>query len=223
MSEPPVRLLYGGTFDPVHHAHLRNALEARDWLARLAGVHASEVPLYLIPCARPGHRDAPGASAEQRVEMLRLALEGLPAAHVDTRELTRSGASWTVDTLLSWREDIGRDAPLVLLMGRDAFRGLASWHRWLEIVQLAHIMIMNRPFEDTPFSGQVATLLSEHQTDQPHDLLSAPAGRIIERTFRLLDISASEIRASVQSGVSVRYLVPEKVQAYIEYHALYRD
>ena len=220
---PPVRILYGGTFDPVHVAHLRNVLEAQAAVADCLGVSTGRVPVHLLPCAQPAHRAQPGAGAQDRLRMLESAIEGVPGFVADPRELYRSGPSYTVDTLASFRHEFGPDVALILLMGRDAFRNFHTWHRWLEIVRLAHIMVMNRPGEDRPFDGPVKDLLSTHETDTLFDLINAPFGRIHERTFRLLDISSTEIRAAVANGKSIRYLVPDGVYTHIQTHRLYQQ
>ena len=115
----PLAIL-GGTFDPVHFGHLGLASDVRDALA-LDGVR-------LVPAADPPHRDSPRASAADRVAMLRLAVADAPGLTVDTREITRGGKSFTVDTLADLRAEMPA-RPLVLLVGADAFHGFLAWHR----------------------------------------------------------------------------------------------
>src|SRR3569832_548786 len=98
----------------------------------------------LIPCGVPPQRAAPRALAEHRLTLLRLAVCGEPRLRVDERELRRPGPSYMVDTVLSLREELG-DTPLALIIGMDALNGLATWRRWRELVDLCHLIVMERP------------------------------------------------------------------------------
>ncbi|NCA87579.1 MAG: nicotinate (nicotinamide) nucleotide adenylyltransferase [Gammaproteobacteria bacterium] len=127
----------GGTFDPVHFGHLRPALEVRQAL----GLEE----LRLIPLRQAVHRSQPQASPEQRLAMLRLAVQGAEGLRVDDRELRRGGESYTHDTLVDLRGELGPAVGLGLLVGADAFRGFLSWHRPDDILALAHLIVMRRP------------------------------------------------------------------------------
>lgn len=132
-----MHVIYGGTFDPIHHGHLRLALEIGDRL----GVDR----VTLVPCHIPPHRGATGASPEQRLRLLELAIAGERQLCVDDRELVRGGASYTADTLRQLRAEIGPDRPLVMVVGTDAFAGLDRWDSWQQIPELAHIVVVRRP------------------------------------------------------------------------------
>lgn len=208
--------IFGGTFDPIHFGHLRMAEELRMQLA------LSEV--RFIPSARPPHRDRTHTTAEARAEMVRLAIAGNTAFHLDTRELQRNGPSYTYDTLSELRVEIGPDTPLALLIGSDAFFGLPSWHRWQELTELAHVVVAGRPgtqLQAELLPEALRTLWQEKRTDQPRDLRTTAAGRILWQTVTALDISSSELRAVLRQGQSTRYLLPETVGAYIASHHLY--
>ena len=110
----------GGTFDPVHFGHLRAALEARE----LLGV----ADFRLLPAGAPPHRPEPGASPQQRLDMLRLALRDCAELQLDEREIRRPGPSYMVDTLEDLRRERGA-VPLLLLTGQDAANALDRWHR----------------------------------------------------------------------------------------------
>lgn len=204
--------ILGGTFDPIHHGHLRCAQEL------LQDLPLDEV--RLVPSRIPPHRDTPHASVEQRLRMLKAALDGAPGFIVDDRELSREGPSYTVDTLHSLRAEIGA-TPLCLIVGMDAFNGLDRWHRWQELIDLAHIVVAHRPGWLAPQTGAVAELLNRHAVKSSAELRAQPAGRVLPWPITGLDISASAIRAQVAAGKSPRFLVPDAVARIIAAERLY--
>ena len=154
--------------------------------------------------------------------MARLGLGDEPGILVDDREIRRGGVSYMVDTLADLRREVGEDEPLVLVMGADAFNGLASWHRWLEIPRLAHIMVLERPGWSISDQPQLRELLTKRQVASVQDLSRQPAGSILLAAFSRLDISSSGIRANLEAGRSPRFLLPDSVWRYIQTHQLYR-
>jgi len=204
--------LFGGTFDPVHYGHLRCALELQEAL-RFAEFH-------LVPCRIPPHRGVPHASAEQRLEMLNAALDGTVGLSIDSRELARPGPSYSVDTLREVRAEIGA-TPLCLIIGMDAFNGLDRWHRWEELIDLAHIVVAHRPGWTPPEQGPVADLLHRQGVVDVQPLRMQPAGCVLPWTVTGLDISASAIRAMVAAGRNPRYLLPDAVLEIIAREHLY--
>lgn len=200
--------LLGGTFDPIHYGHLRPAQEVLDAL--------SLDEMRLIPSARPPHRAAPVASAEQRLRMAQLAVTEFPRFSVDDREIRRSGPSYTVPTLESLRVEMG-DRPLCLVLGLDAFLGLESWHRWGEIPDLAHLVVLTRPgwvLGDLPaWAGG--------RLGPPEDLALSPAGRLFFLAVKPQNISATGIRSALARGQSVQGLLPQAVQGFICQNHLY--
>lgn len=218
MSRPPAEAaplgLFGGTFDPIHTGHLRLAEEAREALGLAA--------VCFIPAGNPPHRDTPRTAAEHRLAMVRHAIAGNPAFCCDDSEVRSAGPSYTVLTLERLRAQHG-NRPLVLMLGADAFLGLASWHRWEEILQLAHIAVADRPghaADDLP-AVLSAALAHRVSTDRSR-LLSSPAGEVVRFHMTPLAISATEIRALVREDRSPRYLLPDSVVDYIAAHSLYR-
>ena len=204
--------VFGGTFDPIHYGHLRTAFEL------LEGLDLEE--MRFVPAARPPHRDAPGAAAELRLAMVRAATEGQPGFVVDDRELRRAGPSYTVLTLAELRAELGA-RPICLLVGMDAFAGLPGWHRWQELLGLAHLVVAHRPGWNAPESGQVGELLHERRADRAAELHSSSMGRILVRPVTQLEISSTRLRDIVASGRDPRYLVPEPVRAIISETACY--
>jgi len=194
--------LYGGTFDPVHNAHLQAALEAAE--------QAELDEVRLLPCANPPHRAPPLASAAQRLTMLKLAIKDEPKLIADNRELLRDAPSYSVDTIESVRREIGKDDRLFWLLGEDAFYGLPSWHRFADILKQCHLLVWQRPDNPQPMPDAVRVLVKE-QAENIH---------FIKPTALVL--SATQIRTRLLEGRSVRYLLPAPVLDYIQRHGLYR-
>lgn len=206
--------LFGGTFDPVHIGHLRTALELRDHL-RLDAMH-------LVPCADPPHRETPRIPAVQRLAMLELAITGEPGLVADDRELRRSSLSYTLDTLIELRAELGAQESLCLCIGMDSLVTLDSWHRWRELTDYAHVVVAARPGWTLPDQGEVAAWLASLRTGQVSDLHRSPAGRVLVEEMTLLPVSATRLREELAAGRSIRYLTPDTVIDYIYSHGLYR-
>ena len=208
-----LRILYGGTFDPVHQGHLAVAEAASA---------AFDADVFLLPSADPPHRAPPGASAMQRAAMLDLAIAGHPRLHVDRRELQRAGPSYSVDTLRGVRVETGPDAPLAWLLGADAFRELRHWLRWRELFALAHLVVAVRPGHaldvlDPELQAETAT----RWTNSPSALLRSPDGLLFELDLSPRREAASSVRVRVASGSQWQDDVPGTVAAYIVAQGLY--
>ena len=208
----PVGIL-GGTFDPVHYGHLRPALEV------LEDLELAEV--RFIPCCQPPHRQPPVATPAQRLAMLELALDGQAGFVADDQELRRAGPSYTVDTLTTLRAEVGT-TPLCLLLGTDAFAYLPTWHRWQVLLTLAHLVVVDRPGASPTWPDALSQLVQCHRWEHPQRLREHPAGGILFQPVTPLAISATRVRERLGQGKSPRYLVPDKVGAYIRDRGLYR-
>ena len=204
--------ILGGTFDPVHHGHLRVALELVDLL------ELDEV--RLVPVGSPAHRAPPVASAEHRLRMLKAALCDVAGLAVDSRETERDGPSFTVDTLASMRADFP-GAALMLIIGMDQFQLLCHWHRWAEIPPLAHICVVQRPGASAAYSPELAQLLLERQVTDPGRLREASAGYIYMANVPVLDISSTRIRALIRKRTPPRFLLTDNVIDIIKQERLY--
>ena len=205
--------ILGGTFDPVHIGHLRSALEVAE-LMQLD-------ELRLLPNARPPHRDTPQVTPQSRLAMVRSAVANAPQLSVDARELTRDKPSYTIDTLESLRAELAPEDQLFLVLGWDAFCGLPGWHRWEELLQHCHILVLQRPDADVEPPFELRNLLAARSQSDP-TAMSGPAGHISFVWQTPLAVSATQIRQLLASGKSVRFLVPDAVLAYIEAYDLYR-
>ncbi|MDZ4098978.1 MAG: nicotinate-nucleotide adenylyltransferase [Methylophilaceae bacterium] len=213
----PLIGILGGTFNPIHHGHLRMAEDLADVL-KLDAVR-------FIPSANPPHKQSPITSAADRCEMVNLAIASNPRFILDDCELKREGASYTIDTLLSLREKLGKETALCLIMGSDAFAEFDSWHRWQEILTLCHLALVERPNVELSEALRPALqdLLRQHYTDELGQLSASPAGLISIQRITALDISATAIRKYLATQRSARYLMPDAVIDYIDRHHLYSN
>jgi len=209
-----LRVLYGGTFDPVHDGHLAVALHARDVL------HAE---VSLLPARDPPHKGPTAAAAADRARMCELAVAGIAGIDVDERELRRATPSWTIDTLRELRGQIGDRAPLALLVGADSFLGLPTWKDWRELPGFAHFVIAERPGSDldAAMAPQLAAEFGARFTASVQDLHAAPAGLAFRLRQPATPESATELRRRIAAGEPWQDWVPPAVAGYIARHRLY--
>lgn len=197
---------FGGTFAPIHNGHLRLAIELREQL----GLDA----IHVTPSAKPPHRANPGISAERRLAWVRLAVDDEPGLIVDDREVRRAAtvgkASYTYDSLADLKAE-QPDARLLLLLGDDAANQLPSWHRWRELFDLAHVVVVERPGQPSEPGAELAEFLRGRKVDAARALHESPHGLWLPVTVPPLAISSTRIRSLLQAGRSVRGLVPDPV------------
>ena len=196
-GDPGRRLVacYGGTFDPVHRGHLGAVLDVLE--------RSGCDELRVIPAALPPLRGVPGATAAQRLQMLELALGDVlgddPAAaarvRVDALELDREGPSYTVDTLAALRRELGAATALGWVLGTDALARLERWARWRELLEGAHLLVLERPGHPLPATGALGALLAERRVAGPEALRETPGGRLWFVGQRPVAVSATEVRA----------------------------
>ncbi len=192
--------ILGGTFDPVHYGHLRPALEV------MQAVGLEQV--RFVPNRIPPHRETPWLGVENRLELLKAAIDDQPDFVLDQRELDRAGHSYMVDTLASLRDDFPSHA-FCLILGMDAFLGLKQWHQWQRIPELCHIVATTRPGFD--IDDQLIRELPFTRGHTVSELSEVASGRFLLQSVTQLDISASRIRELLAKGQSVRYLLPDEV------------
>lgn len=217
MTLAPLGIL-GGTFDPIHHGHLRLAIEASQRLGLSA--------IRLIPAGQPPHRARPGTPAIHRLAMAELAVRELAGFEIDPAEVHSAQPSYTVATLERLRATLGAERPLVLILGADAFLGLAAWHRWRELFGLAHVAVATRPgyvLADALYGGELADECPERLRTDAAALHTDPAGNIVTFTIPSLEISATLIRQALGRGENARFLLPTPVLDYIQDHHLYQN
>jgi nicotinate-nucleotide adenylyltransferase len=210
-----MRLVFGGTFDPVHVGHLRMAIELACKL--------SLDSVYLMPCFQAVHKDAVSASAEQRLEMLRLSIVGESCLKLDEREVNRGLSSYTVESLKELRDEIG-DEPLCIVMGRDAAINIDQWYKASSFSSLTHVIVLDRPDEGADhFDGLDAVFLGLgfEKTDSTESLVMQSAGQFMCVSLSSLQISSTYIRESIRGNKSIRFLVADAVNAFICDNGLY--
>ncbi|GBE08901.1 nicotinate-nucleotide adenylyltransferase [bacterium BMS3Abin11] len=208
---PRLIYLYGGTFDPVHYGHLKPLDELQQKLTADA--------VYILPASIPPHRPVPQASCQQRVEMLKLALREYPDFILDCRELEREGPSWTVLTLQSFQQQYPADN-LCLVMGSDAFASLPTWYHWKEILQLAHIIVIQRAGE---LACSMPDWATEHMVDDVTALRNRKCSSVMPVSLKGYDISATDIRQRLNEGRDIDGMLSDEVIDFIRQNGLYQN
>lgn len=200
MRRAPYIGLLGGSFDPIHRRHVQLAKVARDALG-LDSVH-------LIPAAMAWQKGEASASAEHRVRMVSLAIEGIPGLELDRIELDRGGSSYTIDTLRALLRRF--PSRYVWILGADQLANFCTWHDWEDIAGLVDLAVAPRP----DCSTQAPEPLARKLQQLGKTLLWLP--------LEAHAVASSDIRARIRSGQDIDDLVPEPVSQYIHTHQLYR-
>ena len=193
--------IYGGSFSPPHNGHLKaaEAFLEQMWLDFL----------FVVPAAIPPHKAAPDVSAEDRLNMTRLAFAGMDGVYVSDMELLRKGPSYTVDTL---RELAGDDKRLFLLLGTDMLLTLDEWKDPEEIFKLSYPVYVRRE-ADKILDDKILAKLA---------LYKEKYGRMVTKlTMEPIELSSSQIRERIAAGLPISDLVPASVEDYIKTHHLY--
>lgn len=209
--------ILGGTFDPVHIGHLRIALRLKD---------AGFDQVLLLPNRHPPHRDSPQATPGQRLSMLELATKDLPGITVCDLELKREDLSYSYITLQEMTE-IYAEYSLTWVMGTDAWLGFHRWFRCNDILELVNLLVIHRPDQKNPDASQARMPFWQREQLQQrssnlNELLSARQGSICQLSWPGLDISASDLRRSLAAGENIRFLIPDRVLAYLQQQKLYQ-
>ena len=204
-----MRVLFGGTFDPVHHGHLAVARYLRDSGARVS----------MLVSGRPPFRGAPVVCVTDRMAMLRLALEGEEGIEVsEGRAICES--PYTIDVLRRARGCLGDQAPLGWALGSDQFSQLDTWRDWRGLFALTHLIVFHRTGEARTPNKEVSTRLQGRRAELC-ELFSLPFGRFAEVSEALPRVSSTQVREGLSCGDDVSSLVPEKVLSYIRERSLY--
>ncbi len=192
----------GGTFDPIHTGHLILAEEARIKL------ELSEI--LFVPAGQPWFKqDRSITAATHRVGMVRRAIASNPYFKLCTLEVERPGPSYTVDTITILQEQIGAEASIFFILGRDILADLPLWKEPNKLVQICRLVVAPR------LSSSLSDLKSLEQS------IPGVRDNIIQLDMPVFEISSSEIRKRVAQGLSIRYLVPDEVEKYIIEQKIY--
>ena len=209
--------IFGGTFDPIHWGHLRSAEEVGETY-RLERI-------YFIPASIPPHkRGQTTTPARDRLRMVRLAASRNPRFAVSMVELARPGLSYSVDTIREFAGKLKKTDALYFIIGLDAFREIGTWKDFQEIFPLCNFIVTSRPGskENDPLKGTGVAVKKLFCYDLKRRNYRHRSGtRIYFVELTDIAISASEIRALVRQGKSIRYLVPAAVERYIKRRGLY--
>jgi nicotinate-nucleotide adenylyltransferase len=210
--------LFGGSFNPVHLAHLSAAVEIRG-RCQLDDVR------FVLSAVPPHKMPADLAPVADRLRMLELAVEGTPGLSVSAIEVERSGTSYSIDTILQVLAEPNGPSLLVLIAGLDTFRDLYTWKDYAEIFLHCDIAVVSRPGCDAPLTIDAFPLASRRSWcyDRIRDCFRHKSGHTVTfHRIQPLHISATEIRRLVKNGHSIRHLVPSLVERYINERRLYR-
>lgn len=213
-SESGLAIL-GGTFDPVHFGHLQSAIAVKELLAVRQ--------VKLVPSFIPPHRGLPHSTANERLSMLRIATHDNSGLVVDDREISRQGVSYTVDTLTSFRQEIGENVSLYFILGIDSFCTLNEWVRWRELTDIAHLIVLARPGYLPQIPSEIREWQRKNLVENVNCMRGKSGGEICHVELVQVDISATEIREMIGSGIRPTGKMPERVIDYAFEHELYRS
>ncbi|MDY7009761.1 MAG: nicotinate-nucleotide adenylyltransferase [Planctomycetota bacterium] len=204
-------VIFGGTFDPIHHGHLITARAVAEYFGfRKVTFMPAKVPPH------KGHTRRKSAPASDRLEMVRLAVAGSEMFDVSDIEIQRSGPSYTIDTLTSLRRRYGHDADLYWIIGADMLEDLPTWRNADEVIEMARIITAARP----PYSQRVPAVLENLRNHFTSEQVDRLADGVVSTP--LIDISSTNIRRRLATGSKpIKYLTPDNVVDYIRKHCLY--
>jgi nicotinate-nucleotide adenylyltransferase len=204
--------IMGGTFDPIHNGHVETAKETAKWL--------NVEQLLLLPAHIPPHKDSTTANALHRENMVKIICQQQPLFQLDSRELKRHSASYTVTSL----QEIKQEQPnskLFFIIGMDSLLNFTTWHQWQTIISLCHIVVNVRPgYPLNQINVETQKLLNKHQIINLNEIAIRDAGGIILHKNQSFDISSSDIRqqlydddlrGNVLSSAVHQYIIEEKL------------
>ncbi|MDI1353174.1 MAG: nicotinate-nucleotide adenylyltransferase [bacterium] len=206
--------IFGGTFDPVHNGHIE--------ASKAVQTHFHFDAYNFLPCNIPSIKPPTIANAQQRIDMLRLALKNFKQFNIDLREIKHDTPSYMIDTLYSFREEY-KDTSITLIIGYDAFLSLPKWHKWQEIITLANLLVINRQlFSDSLIPKEIQELIKQHKSTNKLALLSNKFGVIYEFDAGNYPISSTLIKKQLKQNNNVEALLPKEISDYIKQWGLYQ-
>lgn len=208
MSSPLAVL--GGMFDPVHNGHV----EAARFAMRKLGVNR----LKMIPCKNPNHKGPASSDSKHRLAMLELAVAADAQIEVDPIEINRSGVSYAVETLIELKKS---EACLVFVLGIDSFNTLPQWHRWSELLELCHFLVLARSGSDISSRSGELLDLEQRRVQTPQQMFSCDSGKILLAEDFSFEASSTAIREKLGRHEDVSEDMNAQVLAYIKENNLY--
>ena len=220
---PQTIALYGGTFNPVHRAHVELVKQS---------LHAFEFSAFhVLPSYMPDYKAAPVA-AQHRLAMLQLALASFAAVQIDTREIQRQGMTYTIDTVREYRQEYGEDVALFFIMGSDSWQSFNTWHDWQEILTHVNIVIVNRAqsvnmaqkksqameLEDELLKEYTARICKDKS-----EFMRSLHGKLFEFEDLSMNVSSTNIRKALLQQKNTDDVLLPAVRAYIDKHQLYGE
>ena len=206
--------IFGGTFDPIHNGHLQVSLNLQNTF------HFHDY--FFLPCKIPVLKSNAIATNQERIDMIKLAIKDHSKFHLDLREINRKTASYMFDTLNDFRIEYPQ-ASISLIIGYDAFLLLPQWFKWQKILDLAHLLVINRKtFSHQSIPKILQSLLQEHQTKNKSKILNTAAGSIILFNAGDYNLSSTAIREAIKHKLDFSKQVPLEVEQYIKQLRLYQ-
>ena len=197
--------IYGGSFDPVHLGHLKTATSLKTEL------HLDH--LFLLPCCEPVHKVGLKYSSNDRLKMLNLAIDNFSTLEIDSREISRGGGSYMIDTLRELKR-IYKDEPICLIIGMDSYLKIKTWKDWQEFSKLVHLVILQRQGFDLIDSS----LGSFQTTREAQQLKLESNGLLYFSNCPKINISSSDIRSRIAANQNLNDLLPKSVISYLRLH-----
>lgn len=200
--------IFGGTFDPIHNGHIDSLISLTD--------EFDFQSIYLLPSGIPPHRAPTASTAQDRLNMVKLAITGHPRLVADSRESICAGKSYTINTLKSFRAQFN-DLSLAFIAGMDAYLDMPNWKNWQEFLEYAHIIVMNRPGHHAIDNAWGKPYLVRDKSEITDSL----SGKIYYADSLLVDISSTEIKEKLKKYQNVERELPRAVINYIQTRQLY--
>jgi len=197
--------IYGGSFDPVHLGHLKTATSLKTEL------HLDH--LFLLPCCEPVHKVGLKYSSNDRLKMLNLAIDNFSTLEIDSREISRGGGSYMIDTLRELKR-IYKDEPICLIIGMDSYLKIKTWKDWQEFSKLVHMVILQRQGFDLIDSS----LGSFQTTKEAQQLKLESNGLLYFSNCPKINISSSDIRSRIAANQNLNDFLPKSVISYLRLH-----
>jgi nicotinate-nucleotide adenylyltransferase len=207
--------LFGGTFDPIHLGHLRSAQEVKEAFA------LSQV-IFILAATPPHKLDRPIIPTRHRWNMVKRAIAGNPCFALSDVEIRREGASYSIETISSYRRNLKEGERLFFIVGADAFLEIETWKEYPRLFTVCDFIVISRPNFD-PLQAPVLQSEGFKKAD-PGDRFVHPSGHFLYLLgVTPIGISSTDIRRTVREGRSLNYLVPKEVEKYIAREGLYRE